>query len=246
MTLAEAKQHLCNRKLDGNYSDIENNGLYTDEDLGVWIQLGVIKAWDYKPWDFTEGSKTGTTISDMITSGYVDYPQDIQTGSVYLLRVNGYEYKKILFQDYLKFQEDYPNNSNRFWSEQKRFIFINPNAYSIGETFDLYGKLMPPVLTNPTDTLPFSPDSDNYEHSGNEAIVMLGYAEALDSKKYNDPQGAEIERGKAYQLLDLIWKPFKEARSLLQTKNRPFFETEDYFGNSNKNINSIGNFTYLN
>lgn len=246
MTLLEAKQHLS-RKLNIDYADITNNDLFTDTDLAVYIQLGVIRAWDYKPWDFTEGSKTATTVSDMITSGYADYPVDFQSGSIYLLRVNGKEYKKILFQDYLKFQEDYQTSTELVWSEQKRFVFINPKAYSAGQTLDMYGKLMPPTLTLTTDILPFSPDSDNYEHSGNEAIILLAYSEALGSEKLKNPQQSEIERGKAYQLLDLIWKPMEDSKSLLQSKNRPFFQTQDYLGNSNtKSVNSIGNFTYLN
>lgn len=244
MTFLEAKTHLCNRKLNGDYSDIANNDLFSDTDLGEWIKLAVIKAWDYKPWDFSEGSKTATTVSDMLTSGYADYPQDFQSGSIYLLKINGKEYKKLLFQDYLKFQEDYPNDTDRVWSEQKRFIFINPNSYSAGQTMDLYGKLMPPILSSPSDILPFSPDSDNYEHSGNEAIIQIAYGEALASKKFNQEQEGEIERGKGYQLLDIIWKPFEESRSLLQSKNRPFFEVPDYFGNGNAN-SSIGNFHYL-
>ncbi len=241
MTLQEAKQHLS-RKLDIDYSDIANNDLFNDTDLAVFIQQAVIKAWDYKPWDFTEGSKTGTTLD----TEYYDYPQDMQTGSIYLLRVNSEEYKKILFQDYLKFSEDYPTATNRIWSEQKRFIFINQNAYTVGESFDLFGKLMPPVLSGASDLLPFSPDSDNYEHSGNEAIVLLAYGEALDSEKKKNPQQAEIERGKAYQILDLLWKPFADARASLQSKNRPFFNVPNFFGDSRSDSNNIGNFNYLN
>jgi hypothetical protein len=243
MTLAEAKQHLS-RKLDIDYSDIANNDLFSDTDLGEFIKLGLIKAWDYKPWDFTEGSKTATTVSDMLTSGYADYPVDFQSGSIYLLKIGGYEYKKVLFQDYLKYREDYTTASGRFWSEQKRFIFINPGSYTAGQTLDLYGKLMPPVISLSTDLLPFSPDSDNYEHSGNEAIVLLGFSEALDSEKKKNPQQAEVERKKAYQLLDLLWKPMEEARSLLQNKNRPFMNVPDFFGNGSPN-DSIGNFNYL-
>ncbi|HEX8196358.1 MAG TPA: hypothetical protein VF571_09235 [Pyrinomonadaceae bacterium] len=240
MTYDEAKQQLCDQKLNGTYSDIANNDLFTDTNLGDWIKSGVRKAWDYKPWDFTEGSKTTTTID----TEYYDYPVDFQSGSIHLLKINGKEYKKIAFQDYLKFQEDYPSATNRFYSEQKRFYFVNRNAYSVGETLDIYGKLMPPILSNASDLLPFSPDSDNYEHSGNEAIVLLAYSEALSSEKYKNQAQAEIERGKAYQMLDLIWEPMEAARSLLQSKNRPFMNVPNFFGNSA--AQSIGNFDYLN
>lgn len=239
MTYQEAKEHLS-RKLNINYADIANNDLFSDTDLGEFIKLGLIKAWDYKPWDFTEGSKTAMTIS----TDYYDYPADFQSGSIYLLKIDGLEYRKLVFQDYLRFRNDYRTTTERIWSEQKRFIFVNPDSYSTDKVLDLYGKLMPPVLVNAADLLPFSPDSDNYEHSGNEAIVLLAYSEALSSEKKKNPQQGEIERGKAYQLLDILWKPFEDARSLLQTRNRPFFDVPDFFGSNDSD--SIGNFRYLN
>lgn len=243
MDLLEAKQHLS-RKLDIDYANIANNGLFTDSDLQAFIQQAVIKAWDYEFWDFTEGSKTGTTIS----TPYYDYPQDIQSGSAFLLWVTGKEYKKLSFQDYQKYFQDNPNARDRFWSQRKRFIFINQNAYTVGDIFDVFGKLMPPVLSSTTDLLPFSPDTDNEEHSGNEAIVLLGYGEALDSEKKNNPAQAEIERKKAYQTLDILWKPFAEERASLQSKDRPMFNVPDYFSGRANNRNSVntGNFNYLN
>lgn len=246
MTLLEAKQHLA-RKLNIDYSDIANNDLFTDTDLGAFIQLGVIKAWDYKPWDFTEGSKTATTNSDGSTNGYYDYPEDLQSASAYLLKVGGKEYKKLLFQDYLKFLEDYPTGTDRFWSEQKRFIFINANSYTVGDELCVFGKLTPPVVSSDGDLLPFSPDTDNKEHSGNEAIVLLAFSEALDSEKKKNPSQAEIERGKAYQLLDLLWKHFSDARSTLQSKNRPFLDVPNFFPaqGAGTDPSSVGNFNYL-
>lgn len=242
MTYQESKQHLA-RKLNIDYADIANNDLFSDTDLGVLIQLGVQKAWDYKFWDFTEGSKTATTQD----TDYYDYPQDFQSGSAFLLLVGGKEYKKINFQDYLKHFEDNPNSTYRYWSQRKRFIFINTNAYTVGDTFDVFGKLMPPVLSSSSDILPFSPDTDNQEHSGNEAIVQLAYAEALDSEKLKNPNQAETERKKAYQTLDILWKPFAEERALLQS-TRPFFNVPDFFGGRAKNKSSEfnGNFNYLN
>ncbi len=239
MTNLEAKQHLA-RKLNIDYSDIANNDLWSETDLQTLIQFAVIKAWDYRPWDFSEGSKTGTTVS----TEYYDYPTDLQTGSAYLLRVNGEEYKKLLFQDYLRFFEENPTATDKFWSEQKRFVFINANAYTVGQSFDVFGKLMPPVVSSSGDLLPFSPDADNYEHSGNEAIVQLAYAEALDSEKKKEYTQAEAERKKAYQTLELLWKPFAEARASLQSI-RPMFNVPDLM-KSNKNASQyVGNFDYL-
>ncbi len=248
MTFLEAKQELS-RKLDIDYTNISLNGLFTDADLGAWIQLGVIDTWDYKPWPFTNGDKIFTTNSDGFTNGYYDYPTDIQGGSIYLLRINGKEYKKVLFQDYQKYFEDYPTAQDRFWTEYKTFFFINSNAYTVGQTGDLFGKSLAPTLVNTTDILPFSPQTDNNEHNGNHAIVLLAQASALESEKLQKSQEAVAVRGEALGILKSLWKPFADQHALLQPKNRPMFNVPNYFGNpttypgSNQNQ---GRFNYLN
>ena len=250
MTLLEAKQELA-RKLDIDYSNISQNGLFTDADLGAWIQLGVIDAWDFKPWPFTQGTETATTNSDMVTNGYADHPQDLMNGSIYLLKVGGKEYKKLLMEDYLKYLEDFPTAKDRIWSEHETFIFINANAYTVGDTFDLYGKKLAPQLSGSGDILPFSPITDNQEHSGNHAIVLLAQAWALESEKKNKPDVAVGVRKEALGILKSLWKPFEESRAFLQSKGRPMFELPDLLGENNmggrqSNPQSIGNFTYLN
>jgi hypothetical protein len=244
MTLLKAKKALA-LKFDIDYSDIANNGLFTDTDLGDLIQLGVIDAWDYKPWPFTQKTKTSTTIS----TDYYDHPQDIMNGSIYLLKVAGKEYKKLLIEDYLKYLEDNPNATDRIWSENETYIFINKNAHTVGDAFDLYGKAMAPLLSNSTDLLPFSPITDNKEHSGNHAIVLLAQSWALESEKKKEPEVAATVRQEALGILKTLWKPFAESKAFLQSKGRPFFNTPDYFSNGysvRNNPNYTGNFNYLN
>ena len=243
MTNLEAKQHLA-RKLNIDYSDIANNDQWTDTDLQALIQLGVLKAWDYKPWPFTQLTETATSIN----TDYYDHPPKLMNWSVYLLKVGGKEYKKILAEDYLKYLEDYPTGAMRIWAEIETYIFINKNAYTVGDVIDFYGKKFPITLSATSDLLPFSPASDNYEHSGNEAIVQLGYAEALDSETLKNPSQAEIERKKAYQTLGILWKPFSEMKALMQSQGRPMFNTPDFLGGRSNAGNSqyTGNFNYLN
>src|SRR5665213_3042750 len=174
MTFLEAKQALA-RKLDIDYSDIANNGLFTDTDLGDYIQAGVAKAWDYKPWPFTQRTKTATTIS----TDYYDHPQDLMNGSIRLLKVAGKEYTKLSIEAYLEYLQYNATGTERLWAENETYIFINANAYTVGDTLDLYGKKLAPTLSATTDLLPFSPVTDNQEYSGNRAVVRLAYAEAL-------------------------------------------------------------------
>lgn len=60
MQFIEAKQALA-LKLDINYTNIAQNGLFTDSDLGLLIQFGLQRAWDYKPWPFAVKVKTAPT-----------------------------------------------------------------------------------------------------------------------------------------------------------------------------------------
>jgi hypothetical protein len=244
MTLTEAKQELS-RKLDIDYSDIANNALFSDTDLGAWIQLGVIDAWDFKPWPFTRKTKTGTTIA----TDYYDYPQDLMNGSIYLLKVGGKEYKKLLMEDYLKALEDNSSAQDRIWSEDETYIFVNKNAYTVGDAMDLYGKKIAPQVSSGSDILPFSPITDNEEHSGNHAIIMLAQSWALESEKKNKPDVAVGVRKEALGILKTLWRPYAESKSYLQSKGRPMFELPDMFGEGaagrQSNPQSIGNFNYL-
>jgi hypothetical protein len=240
MTFLEAQQALS-RKLNIDFTDIANNDLFSLADLKEWIQFATHRVWDYKPWDFTEGAKKVTTANPSYTNGYYDYPQDFASGSTYLLKVADKEYKKLLFQDYLKYKEDYPDEDKKYWAEHKRFVFVNSKAYAVGDELCLFGKLKAPTLSADADLLPFSPDTDNQEYSGNQAIITLAYSEALDSEKLKNPAKAAAEEAKALRILDALWKPFAESRSLQQSKNRPFFDVPDYFAGSNR-TSPIGNF----
>ena len=238
MTFQEAKQQLA-LKLDINYSDIANNGLFTDSDLGLFINTAIQDAWDYKPWPFTQKAKTATTIS----TPYYDYPQDLMLGSAYLVKVGGKEYKKIQYEDYVKWFEDNSSATDKIWSEWESFIFINQNAYTVGDTLDIYGKKTAPQMSGSSDLLPFTPIADSYEYSGNGAIVTLAYAAALASEKKNNPQKASLELKTGFLTLDNLWKPFAAERSTLQSKNRPMFDTPDFFRGRTPTTNSnIGNF----
>lgn len=239
MTNLEAKQALA-RKLNIDYSDIANNSLFSDADLQDFIQTGVNNAWDYKPWSFTEHTYKATSTGD----DYYDYPTDFEDESISLLKVAGKEYGKKLFPDYLKYFENYPTATDRFWGEHKRFYFINHNAYTTGDEIDITGKLRVPTLSASGDLLPFSPTSDNQENSGNKAIVLLAYAEALSSEKKKNPTQALVEEKKGYAMLDRIWEPIAGRRSFEQSQDRPFFEVPDYFANGGRgnSQNIIGNF----
>jgi hypothetical protein len=237
MNFDEAKGDLA-RKLNIDYSDIANNDMFTDADLAEWINHAVLRAWDYKPWDFSEALATSTT-----TGSPIAYPTTFVSSSIFLLRVNGKEYTKLAYKDYLKYLECYPSGTDRVWAEYKRSVYINGNAYTVGQTYEFYGKSKATQLSSSGDLMPFSPDTDNQEYSGNDAVVLLAYSEALSSEKKKNPSQGQIEEARAYRILDLLWKPFTESHANEQMRGRAMFDVPNYFPEGNRARQSpIGNF----
>lgn len=137
--------------------------------------------------------------------------------------------------------------SDAIWAEYKRNIFINKNAYSIGSEINVWGKFRATVLSGANDPLPFSPDTDTQENSGNKAIVRLAYAEVLNSEKKKNPNQGMLEEKRALDMLAALWAPMGQRRSFEQNKDRPFFNVPDLFprrGSGPSSLN-IGNFPPL-
>lgn len=241
MTLLEAKQKLA-RKLDINYADIANNDLFSDADLLDYIQTGLLRAWDYKRWNFAEAAKTKTLTAPEIAAGYIDSPSDVMNGSARLVRIAGKEWNKKNYDDYVKFFEDNPGSTDKYWAQYKTFVFFNVNAASVGNVLDLYAKLKAPYISADADLLPFSQDTDNQEHSGNEAIVLFAFSEALSSEKKKNANQAMIEEKRAFLILDVLWKPFEENKAVEQSVNRPHFDVPDFFQKGGGSA-STGTFT---
>lgn len=240
MTNLEAKKALC-RKLNIDWTDIANNDLFSAEDIQDFVNQGVKQAYDYDFWDFAEHSKTATLESSDITNGYVSYPNDIQPSSIYYLTIGGEEFDKKNFVSFKKWFEKNPTDQSKFWAEFKRLIMFNINACSAGDTIDIYGKRNQRLLSGDSDLLPFSPDTDDEETSGNQACIHLAYAEALDSEKKKNPNQAEVERKKAYSILAVLSGNLKQGRATEQSKNRPMFEVGNMFGRNSGN-RDIGTF----
>lgn len=237
----DAKKSVA-RKLNIDWADISNNDLFTAEDIQQYLNDGAIEAYDYKSWDFAEHSKTATLDATSITNGYVRYPNEIAPSSIYYLSINAKEYKKRNFTSFKKKFEDDANSQEKIWAEFKRLIFFNTNVASAGQVIDIYGKKNFTQLSGDDDLLPFSPDTDVENYSGNKAIILLAYAEALSSDKMKNSAQAEIERKKAYSILDILFARQAEGRSSEQVSNRPMFEVGDMFGSGSKGSSEIGTF----
>jgi hypothetical protein len=247
MLFSESKQSLA-RLLNINYANIANDALFSDADLGDYIQTGVNRAWDAYPWSFTEGAKRMTAAVDPSTGllpVYIMYPETFEDESAKRLIITGKgEFEKISFADYQKFLDDNPLATDKLWADYNRRIFVNKNAYSIGDEVSIWGKIRAMTLTNANDTLPFSPDTDNEENSGNKAIVRLAYAGVLSSDKKKEYAQGSVEEKSALEMLAALWAPMGQRRAAEQPKDRPFFNVPDLFPRrgSGPTSRNIGNF----
>ena len=232
MTYKESIQETC-RKLNIDYNDVAAglNELFKLDDLKSWINLAAQRAWDFHKWIFSEEAVYSQTSSEE----YYDYPDNFVSDSIFLLKVEQADgkmetYGKKRYEDYMKYREDYSDGEDKIFSDYRRYYFINPNTFSgAGRKIEIWGKKKAIKLLDDADLLPFSPDTDDEENSGNEAIVKIAYAIALASDKKKDPSKAAREEADAYTMLKIIADKEKEEQIRYQVKNRPLFDIPQFF-----------------
>lgn len=227
MTHQEGLTELSNR-LNISYTNLSTNDLYSTIMLSGWLNLAVQRAWDYAAWAFSEKAEYTTTVA---SQEYYDYPDDFISDSIMFLKVLDDEgdmktYDKIRYEDYMKYREDNDEGEEKLWSSYRRFYFINPLSFdnAAGRTIEIWGRERAPRLNLLGDKLPFSPDSDNYEDSGNEAIIKLAYSIALASDKKKDTARSKTEEAGAYAILDVLAKRESGEQSKYQTLNTPMWD----------------------
>jgi hypothetical protein len=241
MTLAEAKT-LLSLKLNIDYSQIASNALISDAELTTALDLANKRAWDYRRWPFSVDALKLAYSAPTSGEYYLDYPNTYVDDSIYLLLVNDAEWSKRNFADYKKWFSDYPSATDKYWSTIKRQWFANKNSLTPGDEITLFGKLRAGTLAASSDLLAFSPDYDNNEDSGNEAVVKLAFSTILGSEKKKQYAQAAAEEKAALAILDALWEPMKERESREQAINRPFFDTPDFFAGNNSRPQNTGNF----
>lgn len=229
--------------LDIDYTNISLNDVFSDTDLLEYINEGCKQAWSLARWSFTESLKTWTLVSQDMTDGYFNIPEDVMPASIYSVWLNGQEGKKRDIVSLKRYLVNNPNGQEPIYSVYKMNFYFNPYCVSVGNTIDLYGKKRFPPFTASSDSgslLPFSNGADQFEDSGNNAIVRLAYAEALGSEKKKNYAQAEVERKKAMAILTPLADELKESQANEQTDSLPMFDVPDYFQGANASSSNIG------
>ena len=199
---------------------------YTDTIMEDWVDKAHIWAAGVHKWPFTEGRLNTTYVEDAaLEVGFV-YPEGWKADSIRLLQVGGKRFKKLNFQNYQEFREEFPDDSKKVFSEHGRLYFINPNADVAGTT-TLWGQFTPAALAE-TDNTVLTVFSDVADE-GNEAIIeeVLSYAK----KKQQKLQEALVHHQRAQQILEEVWKRIQDEQFAYQNvEDEGLFSRIDVLG----------------
>ena len=106
-------------KLGIDYTDIDNNDLYTLTELKRWMNFGKDEAVARHPWPFTEGRREIASVSGQER---YDYPSSMKSDSIRYMTVNDKRYGKLLFEDYLQYRENRSSGTQKLFSDRSREI----------------------------------------------------------------------------------------------------------------------------
>ena len=210
-------EEFCSR-LNIDWSDIQNNDLFSETELARWLTQGRNEASARHPWPMTEGREEIASASS--TEKY-DYPTNVKSDSIRYLTINDKRYEKLLFEDYLKYKEDYDSGSKKYFSDRNRVIYVNYLADDFGNSIVVYAQVeVAGTISSATTSSVFTAA----EPEADEAIVKLAYSKALASEKMKNPTKSRKERTEAFETLDGIWKKIAEKQHTYQTKNTSMFK----------------------
>lgn len=158
---------------------------YTETIIDTFVNRAIKAIANLYPWQETQRAIKRDTAAGV---DYYSYPNNIRTDSVYILTVDGEEYKKVTFRDFIRYQENNSGGTEKIYSDYRKKLFIYPTPSTDGTgNINAWGHEVPDELSADTDTHIFS-----YQSVLEEAIQM--YAKGLALIK---GRGSHYERGKA-------------------------------------------------
>ena len=184
-----------------------------------WVNHGYFWALNYKDWPFSE-----TVDKSLVAvSGQEEYayPSDIKSDSIKYLKINGYRYRKIKFDDYLKYRENYDSTQERIFTDYGRTLYVNPLASDFSGSFYLYATKQPSSLSLDADTTLFATADTEAE----EAIIK--YAQAIGLKKMEEYNQANNIMQEATLILERIWEKTKNQSATYESREHPMFDRID-------------------
>lgn len=214
-TLGEQRQALLD-DLSVETTDV----FYTTAILNRYINRAHKAIANLYPWQETQKGLKRSTIA---SQEYVTYPENLRTDSVFLIRVDGEEYKILTFREYQRFKEEYPNSTEKRASDWNRKLFITPTPSTDGNgNIEVWGHEVPDELSADADEIIFA-----YQSVLEEAINMYAKGLALMKAKGSHYANGKALMGDALSMAQNEWRSQQKRQAEYQT------ETTDMWGHLN-------------
>ena len=191
----------------------------------AYRKVGGLFAWP----ELQDAKKTSTQASQE----YYDYPQNWRSNSIWKVVIDDVRYGEdpdgspLSFDDYLNWKEDYPDSTEKKWSNQWRRFFVWPVPTTQGSNnIHVWGIKVITALSADADTTIFTYSTPEC----NEAIELE--AVAILRSKGDDNDTSQFKSVEAKQILTVAWNKIAKEQAKME-KNQPFFYVNDFFGNSN-------------
>ncbi len=218
-------------QVDLNVGD--ESTLFSPTTIKLAINRAYRKSGALFPWPQLMDAKQTTTQTDQ---EYYDYPQIWRSNSIWKLTVDSVRYGEppdgspLSFDDYELWKEDYPDATDKKWSNQWRRYFIEPAPTVAGLTICIWGIKNTTTLTENSDETIFSYNSVE----NNEAVVLEAVA-ILKSQGEQEKAG-EFRSAEAKLVLAASWGKIR-AENAKYEKDLPMFSVPDYYGDrSSENL----------
>lgn len=209
------------------------SSFYTETMIRNWLDSAHKWASAFHKWPQTEyKDKSGSFTKSTETYSYPN--AGFRTDSIRILQIGSNLFQKKNFEDYLKYRENYPDRTDKFFSDYGRTLYVNPNCAS--GTIYTYGQLTPATLglvASSTASTVFANSEDEVDEAIIEKALSLAF---LKEKKIQESIAYE---NSAKQKLEEAWQRIKDEQAMYQTIDKPMFSDFDVLKGDINNDNFL-------
>jgi hypothetical protein len=183
----------------------------TDDMLEDWLRQSNNYCVAKYKWPLSEVRDQTTSWSGTEEVPYTDFTIDFKADSIRILQIGGKRLRKTSFEEYQTQREEYPDKTDRMFSDFGRVLYINPGA-DVSGTIAAFGQYTPQI--DPTDSAATTIFS-TFDEEGNEAIVekMTSYLK----RREHLPDEAELHDQRADIKLEGLWNKIQNEQYKYQS-----------------------------
>lgn len=169
---------------------------------------------------------------------YYDYPANFRSESIIRLEMDGDEYKRKNWEDYLTFKDNNPSSTKKMFASFGRQFFIHPTPTTNGtNNITAWGSIQADSLSAASSTTIFS----NNKEEGNEAIVRKAFSDAMRTAK------ADLAKSEEQEAITILMKLASDEQNNTKRNQRlqhPMLAVPDYFASGSGGATPYGRFNY--